>query len=363
VTTNHNPGTFGQPVTFTVTVTNTRGNGTPTGGVEFFDGSTDLGPGSPLTGSGSSATSTFTTAQLSLGSHVIEAVYTATGGYLGGSGTLTQTVDAATTTDVSSNMSPSSLGEALTITATVTDTGTGATPTGRVVFFDGATRLGAGSTLAGSGAGAFSTFTTTHLSPGKHSIRAVFVPSGTFFGSSGSLTQAVDIATSTVVTSNMNPSIFGEALTFTVTVTGTGGGTPRGAVEFFDGSTDLGADSTLIGSGSRATSTITTSQLLLGSHVIEAVYRATGNFLGSSGTLTQTVDAAISPAVTPSMNPSAQGQALAFMATFSDTNNTPAAGAVDSSGDTTDVGAPAALSPDAVAAWFAEPPLVELRTA
>ena len=56
---------YGQPVTFTATVTDiTPSGGTPTGSVEFYDGLTDLGPGSALSGSGGTATSTFTTSTL-----------------------------------------------------------------------------------------------------------------------------------------------------------------------------------------------------------------------------------------------------------------------------------------------------------
>ena len=77
-----NPSTSGQSVTFTATVSDTSG-GVPTGSVEFYDGSTDLGPGSALSGSGNSATSTFTTSTLTAGSHSISAVYTPTRGFCG----------------------------------------------------------------------------------------------------------------------------------------------------------------------------------------------------------------------------------------------------------------------------------------
>ena len=77
VTSSLNPSTSGQSVTFTATVSDT-GGGVPTGNVEFYDGSTDLGPGSALTGSGNSATSTFTTSTLTAGSQSISAVYTPT---------------------------------------------------------------------------------------------------------------------------------------------------------------------------------------------------------------------------------------------------------------------------------------------
>ncbi len=92
-----NPTTYGQSVTFTATVSDTSG-GVPTGSVEFFDGTTDLGAGSPLSGSGTTATSTFTIATLTAGTHSISAVYTATGGFAGSTGTWSQTVNQAVLT-------------------------------------------------------------------------------------------------------------------------------------------------------------------------------------------------------------------------------------------------------------------------
>ena len=91
--------TYGQPVTFTATVNNTSASGgIPTGSVEFFDGTTDLGAGTPLSGSGTSAKSTFSAARLPAGTDSISALYTATGGFDGGTGTLGQTVNPAVLT-------------------------------------------------------------------------------------------------------------------------------------------------------------------------------------------------------------------------------------------------------------------------
>src|SRR5262249_57110410 len=52
-TTGTSPSTYGDALTFTATVSNVDGSGVPTGTVEFFDGATDLGAGSALSGSGS----------------------------------------------------------------------------------------------------------------------------------------------------------------------------------------------------------------------------------------------------------------------------------------------------------------------
>jgi hypothetical protein len=95
-------------------------------------------------------------------------------------------------------------------------------------------------------------------------------------------TNAPLTATLTAVTSSVNPSVYGQQLTFTATVSGAGGNTPTGSVEFFDGATDLGPGSALSGSGASATSTFTTSNLALGGHSITAVYTPTPNFIGSA---------------------------------------------------------------------------------
>ena len=100
-------------------------------------------------------------------------------------------------------------------------------------------------------------------------------------------------ATTTIVSSSLNPSIYGQSAIFTATVTNISGSgsVPSGSVTFYDGSTSLGLGTTLSGTGTSATSTFTVSTLTAGIHPISAVYAATGNFLGStSSTLTQTVN-------------------------------------------------------------------------
>ena len=98
------------------------------------------------------------------------------------------------------------------------------------------------------------------------------------------------VSTATGVSSSLNPSIYGQSVTFTATVSDTSGVVPVGSVEFFDGSTDLGHGSALVGSGESATSTFTTSTLAAGTHPsITAVYTPLGNFVGSSNSVSQTV--------------------------------------------------------------------------
>jgi hypothetical protein len=81
-----NPSAFGQPVTFTATVTSAAG--VPTGTVTFLDGAAVLGT-SPLSGGAAS----FATAGLSAGLHSITAVYGGSASFGGStSSALTQTV-------------------------------------------------------------------------------------------------------------------------------------------------------------------------------------------------------------------------------------------------------------------------------
>jgi hypothetical protein len=95
VASSKNPSNSGDSVTFTVTITNNTDSVAPTGSVEWFDGATDLGAGTALSPSGNTATSTFTTSSLSVGTHVIKAVYTPTGDFQGCNCTISQVVNSA----------------------------------------------------------------------------------------------------------------------------------------------------------------------------------------------------------------------------------------------------------------------------
>jgi hypothetical protein len=86
------------------------------------------------------------------------------------------------------------------------------------------------------------------------------------------------------LTSSLNPSNFGQSVTFTATVTGV---SPTGTVTFKDGVTVLGTG-TLNGSGQ---ATFTTSSLSVGSHSITAVYSGdVNNAAATSAVLTQVVN-------------------------------------------------------------------------
>jgi len=92
LTSSLNPSTVSQSVTFTATV---AGTPTPTGTVDFTADSVAI-TGCTANALTSGAT-TCTTADLSVGSHAIAAVYSGDGNYPSATGTLTQTVEAPTT--------------------------------------------------------------------------------------------------------------------------------------------------------------------------------------------------------------------------------------------------------------------------
>jgi hypothetical protein len=97
-------------------------------------------------------------------------------------------------------------------------------------------------------------------------------------------------ATSTTLASSLNPSVHGQSVTFTATVTPTGSGTPTGTVTFDDGGVAIGSSALEGGSA-----TFTTSTLAVGRHSITAIYHGDTSFYGSeSSSLSQTVNASAS---------------------------------------------------------------------
>jgi hypothetical protein len=107
-------------------------------------------------------------------------------------------------------------------------------------------------------------------------------------GDTSEFSQAIRItkaSTSTVLTGSPNPSVFGQQVTFTATVSGaTGSGIPAGSVTFMDGTTSIGTVNL-----SSGTATLTTSSLSNGAHTITANYSGSANFQPSSATLRQAV--------------------------------------------------------------------------
>ena len=85
----------------------------------------------------------------------------------------------------------------------------------------------------------------------------------------------------TAVASSLNPSLAGQSVTFTATVTSTAGGTPTGTVTFFDGTTSLGTG----GLNASGVATYATTALASGSRSITANYGGDANYAASTSSL------------------------------------------------------------------------------
>jgi hypothetical protein len=183
VTSSLNPAVAGQAVTFTGTIASS--GGTPTGTITFLDGATQLG-----TGTLSSGSATFQTSGLTAGTHSITVSYVGNTSFTASTSTaLTETVNAgaaSTAATVTSSLNPAVSGQAVTFTGTIASSG--GTPTGTIIFLDGATQLGTGTLSSGS-----ATFQTSGLTSGTHSITVSYAGATGFTAStSPALTETVD---------------------------------------------------------------------------------------------------------------------------------------------------------------------------
>jgi hypothetical protein len=192
---------------------------------------------------------------------------------------------AVTVTTLGSNVNLSLYGQPVTFTAQVF-AGKVGVPSGVVAFMQGGTLLGTGALSGGIAA-----FTTDSLEPGGNVITAVFA-GGSSFAASSSLSsfQIVTAANTTVgLTSSANPSLAGNLVTLTVSVTpvAPGGGTPGGIVYFLTGNTVLAA--VPLGAGSAS---FVTPAFPAGTTGVTAFYVGDGRFLAAtSATLPQKVAA------------------------------------------------------------------------
>jgi uncharacterized repeat protein (TIGR03803 family) len=279
LTSSANPAWKGQPITFTATLTSTAGSPADGELVTFYNGTALLGT-VPL----SNGSASLTTNKLAVGTHSISSVY-------GGDTTLVprtstalkQVVNAATptTTSVTSNHNPSTFGRAVTFTAHVSST-VSIPNGGLVTFFAGATQIGTATTTGG-----VATFNTSTLGVGTKTIKATYAGGGMLASSSGTITQTVNKQSTTItLTSSLNPSNYGQPVTFTAKVGSSGSHLPTGTVVFKDGTTSIG--SVVLSAGSAA---LTKPKLATGSHPITATYNGDVDSTASTSTvLTQTVN-------------------------------------------------------------------------
>ena len=272
----------GQEV-FTATVTGAAAPApTPTGNVAFYDNGNFVGNQQLNNG-----VATYTAASLpTSATHTLTAKYTGDNNYAASTSTGVNggTTVATTTTSLAVNPTSPVSGSLATLTATIANGGSAATPTGNVTFFEDNTAIGTQSVNAAGVA----TFTSTTISGTTvHGFYAIYQGDSLNGGSqsptvtttaagTGTVATATTISLGTATPTQGTPT----TITATVTVTGTAKATaPTGTVNFYSSSTQgLLGTATLMGTTATAAVTFTVA----GAQNVYATYVGDTNYTASS---------------------------------------------------------------------------------
>ena len=161
---------------------------------------------------------------------------------------------------------------------------------------------------------AYTTFNTSSLGVGTHTINAVYRGDTRFQGSTASLSELIKsfgVQTTSHVYSSQSTTIQNGWVTFTDYVYSSGS-SPTGIVSFLDGGKLIGTSYLTPAGYGCSYATFGTSGLTVGTHTIQAVFNGDYSFQGSSASLTEIVNAAfVKPATAVLIGPSGT------------TNNTP----------------------------------------
>lgn len=280
-----NPSVVGKAVALTAVVVPEDGAGpTPTGTVTFRSGGRPLGTAALTNGLAVLVVNNLPVTTET--THPVIATYHGDVSYFGSaSGQMGQFVGAvATTTTVTAAPNPSTVGQTVTFTVTVTSQDPGAgIPTGGVVITADGDEL-AEAVLDGLGR---ATITHTFDTSGTFDIVAKYEGDDTFAESTSSvLRQTVARATTvTVLESDVELAVFGQPVTLTasVSVNEPGEGAPTGTVTFRAGELVLGeAELGATGVGGETVATLTVDDIPVGTVMITAVYEGDNNFAGST---------------------------------------------------------------------------------
>jgi hypothetical protein len=287
--TNSSPTTFGGPLTFTATLSGP--GATPTGAVTWKVTAPSGVSSCASTATLSNGAATCTITASKAGNYSASDTYGGDANYTSsGSNTDSVNVIATTATDtLKSSQNPTTVGTAVTYSATVT--GTQATPTGTVTFEDnGSAITSCGNkgvvTLVHATATCTVTYPSTTGSP--HQVTAPYNGDATYAPvNSNTVSETVNKATPTNKVTNSSLTKVGSTITFTAAVSGSGV-TPTGTVTW-SVSTPSGVascSSTATLSNGAATCVITASKT--GNYSVSDSYGGDANYT-SSGSNTDSV--------------------------------------------------------------------------
>jgi hypothetical protein len=295
LTSRPNPSALRQPVMFVATVTPATASGT----VTFSELTCSPAPCSikpvPLgTVSLSGGRATLSVSSFSADTHLISATYNGDSTYKSViSQNITQTVNKITpVVTITAEHNPYVSGQPLVLTASISPPDA----TGSVTFsHNGPGGTSGNLTCAGATYGISVTVVngqakcSTSSIPGgvgTSSITASYSGDASYSGAtSPAFSLTIKQPTGVALTSNNNPSLFGQSVTFSAAE---GNTNATGTMTFYDSSTVIGTSSV---TGGQAT--FSTSALSVGNHSINAVYSGDANYGGStSNVLTQTVNSA-----------------------------------------------------------------------
>ena len=182
-----NPSNLGQPVTMTATVT-AENNLIPTGSVVFNSNGVQVGSAS-LNNSG---VAVLIYAGLPLGIDSLQAVYQGSTPFTGSTSNMVLQMVGITTTSVTSAPDPSTVGQTVTVTATVTPGAPGGpTPTGTVSFTSNSVAIPSCTDVTLNQSLTAQCVTST-LAVGTDMIVATYSGDSNYVGGSGSLVQIVN---------------------------------------------------------------------------------------------------------------------------------------------------------------------------
>src|SRR5207245_1508717 len=143
--------------------------------------------------------------------------------------------------------------------------------------------VGGSASVSTTGGVTTASFSIATLPAGGHTVTASYSGDGNFASRSATFRggQVVNQAsTSSALTSSTNASVFGQAATFTATIsiTAPGAGTPSGTVQFLIDGGNVGSPVNVRTTGGVAIASFSIATLAVGSHTVTARYSGDDNF-------------------------------------------------------------------------------------